>query len=188
MLRLSLVALGAVVVFLVVLALLPRQERVVPGEDIVLDDARVTLYPQADPEAVWHFRSQRVDYNPTSRESVLYNLEDSERVVGGETDFTLESDEVVIDAQDNLRGEQIFVHLVEAEWDLDMQGSGGQGVFIDQARGKFEIPILDYTGKGLGSCNHAERVRMNFDLSDYEAGGEGTVSCNEFEDNSAGGS
>ena len=181
MLRLSLIALGAVVIALLVLALLPRRERVVPGEDIVLDDAQVTLYPQADPEAVWHFRSQRVDYNPTSRESVLYDLADSERVVDGETDFTLQSDEVTIDAQDNLRGEQILVHLLESNWDLDMQAKDGNTVLIDQQQGKFVVPVLDYTGTGLGE-NHAENASMNFDLSDFRADCTGASCYNQLED------
>ena len=180
-LRLSLISLGAVVATLVVLALLPQRERVVPGEDIVLEDAQVTLYPQADPEAVWHFRSRQVDYNPTSRESVLYSLEDSERVVGGETDFTLQSDEVTIDAQDNLRGEQIFAHLIEAEWDLNMQGRDDNLVLIDQQRGKFFVPVLDYVGKGVRE-NHGENVSMNFDLTDFQADCSNAQCYNQLED------
>ena len=182
MLRLSLIALGAVVAALVVLALLPQRERVVPGEDIVLEDARVTLYPQADPEAVWYFRSQRVDYNPTSRESVLYTLEDSERVVNGETDFTLQSDEVLIDAQDNLRGEQIFVHLVDVGWDLDMQAKDDNPVLIDQQRGKFFVPVIDYGGAGIGEENHGENASMNFDFTDFQTDCSDALCYNQIED------
>lgn len=182
MLKLSLIALAAVVALLLALALLPDRTRAVPDETIRLENARVTLYPQADPEAVWTFRSDNVAYDPNVRETTLRDIEDSERAVAGETDFTLESPELTIDPQDNLRGDRMFVHLVEANWDLDMQGADDERVLIDQAQGKFIIPMLDYTGEGLGECNHAERVSMNFDLTDYTAGGEDTTSCNEFKD------
>ena len=182
MLKLSLLALALVVALLLALALLPERTRVLPDETIRLENATVTLYPQADPEAVWTFRSDDVAYDPNVRETTLYNIEDSERAVAGETDFILQSPELTIDPQDNLRGSRMFVHLVEANWDLDMQADGDEGVLIDQAQGKFIIPTLDYTGEGLGDCNHAERVSMNFDLTDYNAGGEDTTSCNEFKD------
>ena len=184
MLRLTAIALAVTVIGLLVVALLPQGERVVPGEVIELSGADVTLYPEADPEAVWYFDADTVDYDPAIGETTLYNVDDARRTVGGETDFTLASEEVVIDTEDNLRGERMLVHLVEANWDLTMQASEVQRVVIDQAEGKFEVPILDYTGDGLGQ-NHAENVRMNFDLTDYEAQCEGVSCRNEFRDQQA---
>ncbi len=184
MLRLTAIALALTVVGLLVVALLPQEERAVPGEVIELSDARVTLYPQADPEAVWYFDADSVDYDPVVGETTLYSVDDARRTVDGATDFTLQSDEVVIDTEDNLRGEQMLVHLVEANWDLTMQAGEERQVVIDQAEGKFEVPILDYTGDGLGQ-NHAENVRMNFNLTDYEALCDSAVCQNEFRDQEA---
>ena len=184
MLRLTAVALAVTVVVLLVVALLPQQERAVPGEIIELSGANVTLYPAADPEAVWYFAADTVDYDPALGETTLYAIEDARRTVSDETDFTLQSDEIVIDTEDNLRGERMLVHLVEANWDLTMQAGEGSQVLIDQAEGKFDVPILDYTGDGLGQ-NHAEGVRMNFDLTDFESNCEGAQCQNEFRDQEA---
>ncbi len=184
MLRLTAIALALTVVGLLVVALLPQRERVVPGEVIELSGAAVTLYPEADPEAVWYFDADTVDYDPAVGETTLYDVEDARRTVDGATDFTLQSEEVVIDTEDNLRGERLLVHLVEANWDLNMQADTERQVLIDQAEGKFEVPILDYTGDGLGQ-NHAEGVRMNFDLTDFESNCEGAICQNEFQDQNA---
>ncbi len=184
MLKLTATALAVTVVALLVVALLPQQERTVPGEIIELSGAAVTLYPEADPEAVWYFDADTVDYDPALGETTLYDVDDARRTVDDETDFTLQAEEVVIDPEDNLRGERMLVHLVEANWDLTMQAGEERQVLIDQAEGKFEVPILDYTGDGLGQ-NHAEGVRMNFDLTDYEANCEGAKCQNEFRDQEA---
>ena len=184
MLRLTAIALAVTVVGLLVVALLPQQERTIPGEVIELSGANVTLYPEADPEAVWFFDADTVDYDPALGETTLYDVGDARRTVEGETDFTLRADEVVIDTEDNLRGERMLVHLVEANWDLTMQAGEERQVLIDQAEGKFRVPILDYTGDGLGQ-NHAEGVTMNFDLTDYEADCNGAQCQNEFRDQEA---
>lgn len=181
MLRLALIALAVVIVILVILSLLPEREHVIPEATIRLEQARVTLYPQADPEAVWFFEARDVAYEPNTRATTLYDIEDGARTVAGETDFTLESELVTIDQEDNLRSEQMFVHLVEANWDLDMRAKDGRTVLIDQRNGKFNIPLLFYTGDGLVN-NRAEAVRMNFDLTDYEADCDGASCFNEFKD------
>lgn len=182
MLRFSLAALGLVVIVLVGLSFLPKRPRAIPESTIYLKGSRVTLFPQSDPAAVWHFTAPEVSYLPSRRETILHGIEDGERVVDGVTDFTLKADEVTIDARDNLRGQSMEVHLLEADWLLRMQGRKARPVVIDQERGKFVVPILDYTGEGLGAVNHAENVSMNFDLSDYEADCEGASCVNQFED------
>jgi len=179
--RLALIALGVTVATLVVLALLPQPERTVPGGTIELTNARVTLYPQADPEAIWHFNADEVDYEPDSGETTLYAIDDAERTVGGETDFTLRSERLTIDAQENLRGDQVEVYLPDADWTLDMRSGGEKPVIIDQAQGKFETPFLDITGADYNS--NAQNVRMNFDLTDFESGGENTRNRDSFRDN-----
>ena len=108
-------------------------------------------------------------------------MSDGKRVINNEVDFTLTSDRVTIDQADNLRGELIYVHINDANWDLDMHASEYRQVLIDQNIGKFEVPLLLYRGDGI-SESRDENVRMNFDLTEFEAGGPGTIGYNGFID------
>ena len=135
MLRLAFITLGVIVMALVAVALLPKGERTIPDSTIELADATVTLYPQADPEAVWNFAAPEVDYEPDTRQTTLLGIEDGKRTVDGETDFTLAADEVTIDSDDNLSGEKMLAHLVEENWDLDMEARDNRLVLINQVRG-----------------------------------------------------
>lgn len=179
-LKLALSAAGVVLCGLAIIALLPQDVREVPDEQVTLEAPRLTLYPQADPEAVWTFGARRASYDPSSRETTLFEIEEGQRMVGEVLDFTLQSDLITIDNQDNLRGEQIFVHLIEDNSDLDMQAKEDRLVLINQRDGTFEVPRLEYTGEGLGS-NLLENVRASFDLEQFEAGGPDTIGFSEFE-------
>lgn len=170
-----------VIVLLIFAALLPGRQRSVPAATIKLAEAEVTLYPQADPEAVWYFSANEVNYDPDSRETTLFELSDGKRTVGGETDFTIRSQQLTINSEEDLIGEQMLIHLLEANWDLTMQAREGEMVRIDQREGKFYVPVLDYTGDGLGQ-NHAENVSMNFDLTDFVASCQGASCYNQFKD------
>lgn len=181
MFRLALLALGLTVAVLVALSLFPQRRQVTPGGTIALTGAAVTLYPQADPGAVWHFAAEHVDYEPDVQETILRDIGDAERNVGGKTDFTLASKRLVIDAQENLRGRRIQAHLLEANWNLDMQGADGRQVLINQEQGRFEVPLLDYSGDGIGESRD-QNVSMTFDLKDFSAGGPDTVGYNRFID------
>lgn len=180
MLRPALIALSATVALLVTLSLLPQRERTVPGGTIALTGAQVTLYPQADPEAVWNFAAERVDYEPDTGESVLYDIADAERTVGGETDFTLASEQITIDAQENLRGQQIEVYIPDADWTLDMRGEQASPVRIDQQVGRFSAPFLGISGPDIES--RANDAGMDFDLKNFVSGGEGTQNSDSFRD------
>lgn len=181
MLKLALTALMTILVVLAGLTILPEREQVVPDERIVLREVRLSLYPQADPAAVWHFGADSLSYRPSNRETTLQQIDEGQRLVGGVLDFTIRAEEMVIDAQDNLRGEHILAHLVEANWDLEMQARPGRPVVIDQRAGTFSVPVLLFTGDGLGT-NRAENVQMNFDLTDFQASCEGASCYNQFED------
>ncbi|MDZ7703493.1 MAG: hypothetical protein U5L04_03295 [Trueperaceae bacterium] len=183
MLRIALFALIAVVAVLVGLSLLPQQTREIPGSEIALANTALTLYPEADPDAVWFFEAQNAEYQPNARTTTLYNVDDGRRVVNGDTDFTLSADELIIDNRDNLRSDELFVYLIEADWDLHMQADDARQVLIDQSQGKFEVPLLTYSGDGIGESRD-ENVRMHFDLTDFEAGGPDTVGYNRFADTS----
>ena len=181
MFRLALLALGLTVVVLVALSLLPQRKQATPGGTIALSDARVTLYPQADPQAVWHFAAEQVDYEPDVQETVLHDIKDAERTVGGKTDFTLASKRLVIDAQENLRGQRLEVYIPEAKWTLDMRSKPGTPVFIDQQEGRFSAPFLDISGPDISS--RAQDAGMDFDLKNFTSGGEGTQNSDSFRDN-----
>lgn len=180
MFRLSLFVLAAVLAALVLLALLPHKTRALPGATVALQKAQVTLYPQADPGAVWHFEASPVDYDPSSHQATLHDVGHGERTVSGKVDFTLTSQQITIDNQDNLESREMFVHLVDADWDLHMQSKDNQLVYVDQQSGTFDVPVLDYSGSGIGD-NHIENVRTNFALTQFEAGGPGTMLRNQYE-------
>lgn len=180
MFRLSLLALGVTVVLLVVLSLFPARTRPVPGGTIVLSGAQVTLYPQADPAAVWNFAAERVDYEPDTGETVLRDIGDAARTVGGEVDFTLASERITIDAQENLRGQRIEVYIPDADWTLDMRNKPGTPVLIDQQQGRFSAPFLDISGPNYES--RAGEAGIDFDLKNFVSGGEGTQNSDSFRD------
>lgn len=165
---------------LIFLSLLPARARPVPGGTIALSGAQVTLYPQADPAAVWNFAAQRVDYQPDTGETVLHNIGDAARTVGGEIDFTLASERVTIDAQENLRGKRIEVYIPDADWTLAMRDKPGTPVLIDQQQGRFSAPFLDISGPNIESS--AQDAGMDFDLKNFVSGGEGTQNSDSFRD------
>ena len=179
MLKLALIALGAVTALLLALALWPQGERRVPESRIQLSDTAVTLYPRADPAAVWRFDAPEVAYDPESRETTLYRITDGARLEDGETDFTLHSEEITIDSEDNLRGDALTARLAAEETDLAMSAKFGRQVFINQAAGHFEIPHLELSD-AYGDGTY-ENMRISFDLQEFSAGGPGTVGYSAFE-------
>jgi hypothetical protein len=179
MLRYALIGMAVVLGLLVFLAVQPRDSTVVPDAVIVLQGTTVTLYPQADPEAVWLFSAPTVEYVPDTQESTLLGIDDGRRTVGGETDFTLASERVTIDRSDNIRGSAMHAHLVEDETDLFMEERNGRLVLIDQRAGRFEVPRATMSGPDLGDSVF-EDMKISFDFTDFESGGPGTVGYSEF--------
>jgi hypothetical protein len=177
-LRYAFIALAFVLVLLLVLSLLPQRRAVIPDSTIDLQDATVTLYPQQDQDAVWTFSSPTVEYNPDTRDTTLFKVQDGKRTVNGETDFTLESEEVTISSDDNLRGNKIVVHLIDEDTTLDMQAKGDRQVLINQSTGQFEIPKVNLSGEIRGEY---ENMFISFDLQQFNAGGAGTVGYSEFD-------
>lgn len=174
MFRLALIGLALVVGLLVLLSLTPERVRPIPESTISLSGADVILYPEADPDAVWTFASPTVTYDPDSRRTTLRDVNDGARTENGELDFTVASDELVIDRNDNLSGERIVAFLVESEDCLVMTSVDGVPVIIDQDEGRFEVPDMRITGPTWGDGTRYPRVRASFDLTTFEAGGAGT--------------
>lgn len=179
MLKTALLLFVVTITVLVVLALLPERRATLPDQQIKLSDARITLYPQADQEAVWRFEAPIAEYDPEQGHSVLYDIDEGRREVGGEVDFTVASERLTIDREDDILGALVFAYLVETGECLTMQGSEEEPVLIDQREGVFVVPVLEISGPSWGETR-LERMRVSFDLEDFEGGGEGTVTRTEF--------
>ena len=175
----ALLALVAVLVALVVVALLPQHPRAVPDATILLTGAQVALYPVADPHAVWSFQAPEGRYDPGSKTTTLLHIQDGRRVVNGTTDFTLASDRIVIDNNDDLHGQHIQAHLVSEDVNLDMVGKGNRQVLISQKRAQFEVPRVTVTDPDHNTIVF-EDMRIGFDFTTFQAGGPGTVGYGEF--------
>ena len=180
MLKAALWLFAAIIALLTVLALQPGEQQELPPAEVLLNDVSVVLYPRADEEAVWRFASPQVDYSPDSSTSVLRSLSDGRRTVDGETDFTLAADELLIDANENLRGDRVIVNLLQSGECLTMLADSSGPVVIEQSSGLFRVPQLHIAGPAWGSDNQWLRVEASFDLEDFSAGGPGTLTVNEF--------
>jgi len=174
------VAFLAVVATLVLLSVGPRRVNVEVRDVIALQDASVTLFPASDPEAVWGFDAPDVTYDPAMGETTLVQIRDGERRVGSAVDFTLRSEELVIDRNDDLRGERMDVYLVEDELDVEMQGVEGRQVVVDHGDGVFEVPRIRIYGEDFGESRY-EEMRVSFDFTRFEAGGPDTIGYSEFQ-------
>ena len=181
MLRIALLVFVVVAGGLLLLARLPDQRQAIPDAEILLHDVELTLYPQADPGAIWTFAAPNVIYDPAARETTLVDLEEGARVEDGELDLRLAATRVTIDAREDLRADRMFASLVESGECLTMLGAEETQVLVDQQAGRFVIPVLLLEGEGFGGENRWERVRTSFDLVAFEAGGAGTTTVNEFE-------
>ncbi|HKI59050.1 MAG TPA: hypothetical protein VKA00_07550 [Trueperaceae bacterium] len=179
MARLALFGLGVVVAALLIVALLPQHRRPAPSSTITLDNADVTLYPQADPQAVWTFQSPTVRFDPNLRQTTLLDIQNGKRVVNGKTDFTLASNEIIIDSNDNLRGQHITAHLLSQDVTLDMVARSGRQVLINQQKGQFEVPRVTVTDPNDNNIVF-EDMRIGFDFTTFQAGGPGTVGYGTF--------
>ena len=182
MVRYIIIGSALVILILIALSMVPAKKQESPKKTIDLTNVSVALYPLSDPVAVWRFTAPNLDYDPESRETKLYNLVEGNRNVFGERDFSLVSDEIIIDSTENLIGNYIELYLLDADWLLKLQGRNGQPVTIAQAKGKFLPPEMDFTGRGLGNENHAENVSVNFDLSDFMADCLDATCVNQFAD------
>ena len=179
MLRWALVALILVLVTLLLLTLLPDRRAEAPDADIHLFEARITLYPEADPDAIWTFVVPEARYDPLAETTTLLDLREGSRSEGGEVDFTIEGEEVIIDRNDDLRGDHLRAVLLADGLELDMEARQGRQVVVDQRAGRFEVPRANITGDGLDGVY--EDMRIAFDFTEFEAGGPGTVGYATFE-------
>ena len=180
MFRTAILLLAVTVAVLVVVALLPEREASLPPATVTLASASVALYPQADPEATWYFSAPRATYDPDSGSSTLLEISDGRRVVDEEVDFTVASERLTINRNDDIEGELVFAYLVGTGECLTMRGSSDAPVLIDQGEGVFQVPVLEISGPSWGEGTRLERMRVSFDLEEFEAGGPGTSTTAVF--------
>lgn len=179
--QLAPLAFLALLAVLAAVALLPDRRRTVPGSEILLHDARVTLYPEADPVATWRFASPSLRYDPQLDRTVLARIAEGARVVDGEVDFELRSEaEVAIEPNDDLTGEAMVAWLEQQDTCLTMLGSDESPVRVEQRTATFEVPVARLAGGDWGEETRLERVVMGFDLESFEFGGEGTSTVMEI--------
>ncbi|HEX7005407.1 MAG TPA: hypothetical protein VF168_14580 [Trueperaceae bacterium] len=180
MLRTALLVFAVFITVLVVLSLLPDRRAALPEQQIKLSDAQVTLFPQADPEAVWRFDAPRAEYDPEEGTSVLFDINEGRREVGGEVDFTVAAEKLTINREDDILGETIYAYLVESGDCLTMRGSSENPVVIDQQQGDFIVPVMEVTGPNWGDDTRIENMIVSFDLTDFDGGGPGTTTVAEL--------
>lgn len=181
MFRIALAVFSVVAVGLFLLSRLSGERQAIPEQTIFLSGVSLTLYPQADPGATWRFTAPDVIYDPERRTTTLVDLDSGERIEDGEVDLQLAAAEVVIDAREDLRADRMFALLSGSGECLTMLGNDEEQVVVDQQEGSFVIPLLELQGEGFGGENRWQQVRTSFDLQEFEAGGPGTTTVNEFE-------
>lgn len=179
MLRLAVLAFSILLLGLFVLTLLPEGTRVLPEATIELRNARVTLYPEADPAAIWRFNAPRARFDPNASTTELFGIDDGERTVDGVVDFTLRSERMVIDARDDLIAPRLDAYLIADAWDVMMEARDSRNVRVNQQTGRFEVPHVEITGDGIGRSVYQD-MRITFDFTDFAAGGPGTVGTSAF--------
>ncbi len=117
-------------------------------DEVVLEDVRYRLFPEADPKAEWIFAADRVRYNPQTQSATIEGIRDGKRLVRGKLDLTLKATSVRVDRWDNLQMDEAWVFLPEACWEIHLERTPGKPVQIVQRRG-FIAPRFTLKGPGI---------------------------------------
>jgi hypothetical protein len=147
-LRPALILLAVIVVLAVVLTSRPVPLPPTPSRGVVLQNVRLDLYPEQDPEATWKFEAGQVEQDPGSREARVSGLKGGERYVGAKLDLRLKAPSVIIDRADNLRLPYATVEILEGCYRLELGKPGEGEVLVDQRSG-FSAPSIHLTAPGI---------------------------------------
>jgi len=178
-LRPALILLTAIVGLAVVLTLRPVPIPPAPNKGVVLEDVKLDLYPEQDPEATWKFEAGRVEQDPGNREAKVSGLKGGERYVGGKLDLRIRAPSVIIDRTDNLRLPYAQAEILKGCVRVELGSQGGPEVLIDQKAGfsapsvKIEAPTYNATGTRFSSNFAIENVRWSdpkWQFYDYPEG------------------
>jgi hypothetical protein len=159
--RVSLIALGILILIGLVLSFLPSSAKTPLGE-VTLENVDLVLYPAADPNAKWTFKAGVVKYNPESRSSVATEMKEGKRLVKGKLDLSLYTKTVTIDSNDNLQTQRATIYIPDGCYVLKLGTDTGQQVQIDQNAG-YRAPYIDLTSPNLSYT--AQDFTASFDMT-----------------------
>jgi hypothetical protein len=149
----------------VVISLLPAPKSPAKAE-VRLSGVQLELYPAADPDAKWEFRAKDVVYNPETRESVVQLVGAGRRILDNKTDLELKTDQITIDASDNLRTSQARIFIPNGCYFLRLSSNGANMVLIDQNAG-YRAPNVDVDSENLNAIG--TDFSANFDMTNTNA-------------------
>ncbi|GAA4004964.1 hypothetical protein GCM10022631_15160 [Deinococcus rubellus] len=170
MLRISVLALTALLLFGLVFALLPASPSV-RGSGVTLSNVKLQLYPAQDPRAEWRFAAGQISVDPEKGETSLDQLGQGARWVRNgagqlQEDMTINATKLVIDNQDNLHAQQARLYTLADCSTFTLSSQGQQEVIINQ-QGGYSAPrgeIVSPVQSGVYSD-----IRANFDFSNFQA-------------------
>ncbi len=148
MVRLALAALLVIIAFSLFLVSRPLPTPAAPNRGVRLENVRLTLYPEQDPQARWEFAAQVVEQDPATREARVSALQSGERFVEDQLDMRLFAPEVIIDRSDNLRLPYARVEILKGCYTVNLGRPGEAPVTIDQREG-FRAPSVHITAPSL---------------------------------------
>lgn len=135
MVRPALIALAVILLLSVVLVSRPVPPPPTPNRGVVLENVRLTLYPEQDPGSHWEFAAGKVEQDPATREAKVTQLKTGERYVNTRLDMRLTAPEVTIDRADNLRMTSATAEILKGCYTVRLGSENGQLVEIDQREG-----------------------------------------------------
>ncbi|WP_420597313.1 hypothetical protein [Deinococcus sp.] len=168
MLRFSLWALAAMLLFGLVFALLPTSPDVA-ASGVTLQDVKLRLYPAQDQQAEWRFEAKTISVDPQKGDTSLEQLGQGARWVKDKSgtlqeDLTIQASQLIIDKEDNLHANKATLYTLADCSTFTLSSSAEQQVVINQQggysapRGEISSPIQ--SGEFLN-------VSSNFDFSNF---------------------
>lgn len=164
MVRPALFALAAIVLLSIVLVSRPIPAPPPPSRGVVLENVKLTLYPEQDPSAHWEFVAGRVEQDPSTREAKVTGLQTGQRFVQTRLDMRLSAPEVTIDRIDNMRVPYAKAEILKGCMIVELGKAGLPAVTIDQRQGfdapsvSIESPKMIGTAKGFKSDFQIENI------------------------------
>lgn len=164
MVRPALFALAAIVLLSVVLVSRPVPQPPQTHQGVVLENVKLTLYPEQDPKAHWEFKAGKVEQDPSTREAHVTALQTGQRFVENRLDMRLSAPEVTIDRMDNLRTPYAKAEILKGCMVVELGRQGLGIVTIDQQHGfdapavSIESPQMVGTAKGFKSDFQIENI------------------------------
>ncbi|RMH55590.1 MAG: hypothetical protein D6684_07110 [Deinococcus-Thermus bacterium] len=178
MVRAAVAALVAVLLLSLYLASRPLPTPAVPERGVRLEDVRLTLYPEQDPQSRWEFAARQVEQDPSTREARVIGLESGRRFVEERLDLRLYAPEVTIDRSDNLRLPYARVEILKGCYTVHLGSPGEPPVVIDQREGfrapsvHITAPSLEVRGKDFKSDFGIENPSWRDPVERFISGGE----------------